>query len=216
MGHGVRAALVTSMVRALMEQHSAEVSDPGELLSHVNVGLVSILKNTGMVVFVTSLVLIADMQTRRFCYANAGHPRPFHIRRKQGTTLSLNGPSGPALGVFEAAKYGSQSVEMTPGDLIILFTDGLFEVENPEAELFSQRDLHAAVEKWSGAPPAQLFKELLGEVRSFARREEFDDDVCIVGVEVAIPASESLGGENPVQNGAGANGDVEAGARKDN
>ena len=113
MGHGVRAALVTSMVRALLEQNASDNSDPGELLSRINIGLISILKNTGMVVFVTALVLIADLEKQEFSYANAGHPRPLHIRRKLGTTQSFQGASGPALGLFDGAKHKSTSVEMS-------------------------------------------------------------------------------------------------------
>jgi serine phosphatase RsbU (regulator of sigma subunit) len=185
MGHGVRAALVTSMVRALMEQHSGATSDPGELLMRINLGLVSILKHTGLTVFVTALVLIADTEAMEFSYANAGHPRPLHVRRQLGETQSLHGPHGPALGLFDSAKYQSSRMPMAPGDLVILYTDGLFEVEGPNADLYTQRDLQAAVHKRSGTAPAQLFESLLAEIRAFARRTEFDDDVCIVGVEVA-------------------------------
>jgi serine phosphatase RsbU (regulator of sigma subunit) len=185
MGHGVRAALITSMVRALMEQHSGATSDPGELLMRINLGLVSILKHTGLTVFVTALVLIADTEAMEFSYANAGHPRPLHVRRQLGETQSLHGPHGPALGLFDSAKYQSSRMPMAPGDLVILYTDGLFEVEGPNADLYTQRDLQAAVHKRSGAAPAQLFESLLAEIRAFARRTEFDDDVCIVGVEVA-------------------------------
>ncbi len=194
MGHGVRAALITSMVRALMEQHSGATTDPGELLMRINVGLVSILKQTGLVVFVTALVLIADTEAMEFHYANAGHPRPLHLRRQLGETQSLLGPSGPALGLFDGAKYQSSRMAMAPGDLVILYTDGLFEVEGPNGDLYTQRDLQAAVHQRSGAAPAHLFESLLAEIRGFSQRPDFDDDVCIVGVEVAGKHEELDGG----------------------
>jgi len=186
----------TSAGKALLEQNASDNSDPGELLSRINIGLISILKNTGMVVFVTALVLIADLEKQEFSYANAGHPRPLHIRRKLGTTQSFQGASGPALGLFDGAKYKSTSVEMSAGDLIILFTDGLFEVESPTAELFSQRELHAAVDRRSAVPPDRLFTELLAEVRQFSKRDDFEDDVCIVGVEVTGEARMRTNGSN--------------------
>ena len=67
----------------------------------------------------------------------------------------------------------------------MLFTDGLFEVESPGNDFYSQEQLLEAVRKRSGLHPDELFPEIIEEIRGFAARPDFDDDVCIVGVEMA-------------------------------
>lgn len=76
MGHGVRAALVTAMMRALEEQLGDSAGNPGALLTEINRGLSSILRQSGTTLFATACYLIADVATSRIAYANAGHPSP--------------------------------------------------------------------------------------------------------------------------------------------
>jgi serine phosphatase RsbU (regulator of sigma subunit) len=74
---------------------------------------------------------------------------------------------------------------MELGDLVMLFTDGLFEVENPDGELFTQEMVQAAFQKRMHLPISELFDDILAEINRFSGGQEFQDDVCIVGVEVA-------------------------------
>ena len=69
-------------------------------------------------------------------------------------------------------------------DLVLLFTDGLFEADNEEQEEFGDERLLSAVQRRSGMGVERLLDELLEEVKQFARAKEFDDDVCLVGMEV--------------------------------
>lgn len=204
MGHGVRAALVTSMMRALLEQHSGIESDPGRLLEQVNKGLNAILKNTGTTMYATAVMMIADAAQAELLYANAGHPKPLHIRRQDGETvpLEVRGKRG-ALGLFPEANFATTRTTIAPGDLIMLFTDGLFEVESTEGQFYSHEELLEAVRKRSELPATELFDQVIAEIRSFARRSEFDDDVCIIGIEVARfidPATESRRVSTPQMN----------------
>ncbi|MDB6152425.1 MAG: rsbP 1 [Chthoniobacteraceae bacterium] len=184
MGHGVRAALITSMMRVLLEQHSG--SDPGKLLTEMNRGLHSILKNTGTTLYATAFMMIADVARSELCFASAGHPKPVHVRRRIGETVSLApaGRSSPALGLFPEATYATGRSPMAPGDMIMLFTDGLFEVEAPDAQLYSQEALLEAIRNRSTLPTHQILEGVLREIRDFAQRPDFDDDVCVIGMEV--------------------------------
>ncbi|WP_395739834.1 PP2C family protein-serine/threonine phosphatase [Prosthecobacter sp.] len=185
MGHGVRAALVTSMMRALLEQHSGTDPDPGRLLSQINQGLHSILKQAGTTMYATGVMIIADAAKGEFQYAIAGHPSPLHLRRHEGKTVTLeaNGRAG-ALGLFADATFATSRSSMAAGDLIMLFTDGLFEVEDAEGDLYSQEDLVKAVDQRLHFPTSDLFQSVLAEVQAFSQRSDFDDDVCIIGIEV--------------------------------
>ena len=69
--------------------------------------------------------------------------------------------------------------------MIFLFTDGLYEVEGSEGEEFGEERLLAAVRKRIRLPAETLFEELLGTVQSFAGKKDFEDDVCLVGMEAA-------------------------------
>jgi serine phosphatase RsbU (regulator of sigma subunit) len=194
MGHGVRAALVTSMMRVLMEQHSAAVpADPGSLLTRINQGMTSLLRQTGTTLFATSLVMIADLARGELAFANAGHPNPLLIRRARGGTEALQGKSGPALGIFADAEYRSFRVPLAPADLVLLFTDGLFEVENGAGDLYSYEDLHAAVQRRESLAKEDLCDAVLAEIRQFAEGSEFSDDVCLVGMEMIARVAPSNG-----------------------
>jgi serine phosphatase RsbU (regulator of sigma subunit) len=186
MGHGVRSALVTSMLRALIEEHHECADDPGALLTKVNRSLFQILQHSGTTIFASSFYLVADAKTSCLRYANAGHPRPLHIRRSEcdAVPLTNNGSRGPAMGIFKDSTYGTVESPIVSGDIVMLFTDGLFEVESAENGLYSEQQLHAAVRRRATDPPEKLFERVLGEITAFAGKRGFDDDVCIVGLEL--------------------------------
>src|SRR5262249_29295510 len=76
MGHGVRAALITAMMRAMIESHAADAQDPGRLLTHLNSEFTGILKQTGTLVFVTVLYCVINVATGNVRFSRAGHPPP--------------------------------------------------------------------------------------------------------------------------------------------
>jgi phosphoserine phosphatase RsbU/P len=186
MGHGVRAGLITAMISALVEKYSAAAADPAVMLTKINHSLLAILKNTDSNLFVTGFYLVADAARSRMLYANAGHPEPLLLHRLRGEleSISTNGRGGPALGLFDDAKYRTCECPMAVDDFIMLFTDGLFEVEAPDAKIYSRGRLMAAVRERIRLPPAKLLADLLGEIRQFSQRFEFSDDVCLLGMDV--------------------------------
>src|SRR5690606_31152504 len=120
MCHGVRSALVTAMVRAMVEELKSVASDPGQLLTRINRDLRTILQQTGTPLFTTAFYIIADLENRQFLYANAGHPKPFLIHKENDRVESLknaDGKSRPALGLFQESVYPTTTIPMHPGDL---------------------------------------------------------------------------------------------------
>jgi len=127
-GHGVRAALVTAMIRALAEELNPLATNPGKFLSKLNSDLHAILRHTGTPMLTTAFYLVADWTTGTMRYANAGHPKPLHIRRSAGQVEPLanaGGKSQPVMGLFEGASYQTCEVKLSPKDVVMLFTDGL-------------------------------------------------------------------------------------------
>ena len=187
MGHGVRAALVTAIQRALVEELAGLGRQPGEFLTHINHALLSILRRTRTPMFASAFYLYLNSATGELRYSNAGHPKPLHLRRSQNRVdvLASNGSRpGSALGVFEHAVYRTFHSEAKPGDLILMFTDGIFEVEGAAGDYFDQQRLVAAVERRLQEPSDALLEGLLTETRDYSVKHQFGDDVCLVGVEL--------------------------------
>jgi sigma-B regulation protein RsbU (phosphoserine phosphatase) len=187
-GHGVRSALVTAMIRALSEELKPLALDPGQFLSKLNRDLYSILKHTGSPMLTTAFYLVADWKSGLLRYANAGHPKPLHARRSNSQVLPLSNACGkgqPALGLFEDAIYETSQSKLAAGDLVVLFTDGLYEVHNAANELYTQALLIEGVQRRANLAAPRLFDELLEEIGAFSGSRTFSDDVCLVGVELA-------------------------------
>ena len=186
LGHGLRAALVTAIVRGLLEQLTPVALDPRRLLSEINGGLLAIFRQTEMPMLVSAFYLVVNTVDGKMRYANAGHPRPFHVHRERGIAelLRFQAPQGPALGIFEKATYQNNHAEASANDLIVLFTDGVFEVEMAENDYYGTERLLAAVRKRMHLPAGQLFGEVVAEIQQCSVSEQFTDDMCLLGVEL--------------------------------
>lgn len=201
MGHGVRAALVTAILRGLVEELKPAGHDPARFLTELNRSLYAILHQTATPVFATALYLVIDVERSELRYANAGHPAPFHLRRGEGTvTLLADMKPGPALGVFDNTAYESAQCGFSAHDMVMLYTDGLYEVEGADGSFFTKEQLLAEVTKRLALPAAKLFDELVAEIKGFAVGSDFEDDMYVVGVEVEpLPPRPASGPENARQ-----------------
>ena len=187
MGHGVRAALVTAMMRALEERLGEMAGDPGALLTQINRDLCGILRQSGTTLFTTACYLVVDVATSRVTIANAGHPSPLLVSRATGgvVPLTTRATRGPALGLIEEVTYHSHEHPVAAEDLVLLFTDGLFEVDNASDEAYGEERLRESIGRRVGLTPVQLMHEIFEEIESFAKQPDFVDDVCLVGMEIA-------------------------------
>jgi serine phosphatase RsbU (regulator of sigma subunit) len=89
------------------------------------------------------------------------------------------------LGLFEKSVYPTSRCVVSPEDSLVLFTDGLYEMAGPGDEEFGRARLLAEVRQRLTLPTARLFEEVLAEVGRFGKGNAFDDDDCLVGVELA-------------------------------
>lgn len=187
MGHGVRSALVTAMLRAMLEELIPLAEKPGRLMAQVNQDLRAILRQTGAPMFTTGAFISIDRATGRLRYVNAGHPRPIIVHAADGRVDFLNPPPGapqPALGLFDEVDYASVESPLAPGDIVLLYTDGLIECENAGGDWFSAEKLKQSVEKRVGQRLSEICDGIVSDVRQFCGEDAFDDDVCLVGAEM--------------------------------
>ena len=134
----------------------------------------------------TAFYCVADAGAGLLRYSNAGHPKPLHVRRGAGQVLAIRnawGKSQPALGLVDTSSYQTSEILLAPGDRLLIFTDGLVEVQNPSGELYSQELLLGAVQRHINANAQQLLEALLRDVKTFAGGASFTDDVCMVSMD---------------------------------
>jgi serine phosphatase RsbU (regulator of sigma subunit)/CheY-like chemotaxis protein len=187
MGHGVRSALVTAMMRAIVGERTMAANDPGAFLHEINHHLLDILQRTSTPMFASAFYLIMDLTSGELIYANAGHPGPLWLRRMANTVQVLPGAAetaGPALGFMEEAVYEAARCTVEVGDAVVLFTDGLFEAEGADGEYGEER-LVSVLRHNLHKPLNPTFDDLLADVRHFTGSSDFEDDVCVIGMEVA-------------------------------
>jgi phosphoserine phosphatase RsbU/P len=186
MGHGLRAALVTAIIRTLLEELRPMMQNPGQFLSALNLQLRAILERVDEPFIATAFYLTVDTATKETQFANAGHPAPVRVRRNERLVeqiLPEGGKPGPGLGLFDDVNFPTSHSAFEQNDCILLFTDGLYEVESPAGEQFGLDAVIASLKSHSDLPAEKLFNTLLAEACEFSQKQEFDDDVCIVAVE---------------------------------
>ena len=189
MGHGMRAALITAIMRGLIEELMPVAADAGKFLTEINRSLRAILRRTREPFLATAFYAVADSAAGELRFANAGHPSPFRLQRDVNelhTLKEYDSRHGPALGLFEKTDYPTCLCPLASNDVVFLFTDGIYEVTNAAGEEYGQERLLQAVRKRIRKQPEELFGELLAEVQAFSGSREFEDDVCLVGVEAAL------------------------------
>jgi serine phosphatase RsbU (regulator of sigma subunit) len=192
MGHGVRAALITAMLRALIETHAAEAADPGRFLTELNGEFTRILKQTGTLVFATVLYCVVNIRDRDARFARAGHPAPLHVCRTAGevrTVASGEGSSGPAMGLIPNAQFKTTKTKLAPGDLLLFFTDGIIEAETVGGGDFGVEGLRKSVLSKLDQPTESLLEGIINDVYRFANSMVLTDDVCLVAAELQPSAN---------------------------
>lgn len=188
MGHGVRSALITAMVRALVEELKPLALDPGRLLTRLNRDLRSILQQSGNLMFTTAFYLLVDLEAHEYRFASAGHPKPLLLRSSIGGAEPLVEPGskgGPALGLFEQSVYTTHQRGLESGDQVLLFTDGLYEAETQGGNPYGYDRLISTLRSMDAPGSTALLDLLIARIRQTLAGGQFDDDLCLVEVSVA-------------------------------
>jgi serine phosphatase RsbU (regulator of sigma subunit) len=189
MGHGVRAALITAMMRAMIETHATEAVDPGRLLTQLNSEFTGILKQTGTLVFVTVLYCVIDVRVGKASFGRAGHPPLLHARRSSGEVQSImisGGSAGPAIGIIPNAQFKTTEANLEAGDFLLFFTDGIIEVEAKDGSQFGIEGLRESVRSNLKQPTESLLDTVVSDVYKFGDSTVLTDDACLVAAELSV------------------------------
>ena len=170
---GVPAALFMMSSRTLLKGASIGCDNPGDVLKEVN----DLLRETNeSEMFVTLLYGIYDPATGNFTYANGGHNEPLHVRPDGSSTL-LPRTGGIILGVIPDMEFDYKTVNVAPGETLFLYTDGVSEAMNMEAEEFGMERLGRI---FADSPPSDakdITMAVFKAVHAFAGETPQSDDI---------------------------------------
>jgi phosphoserine phosphatase RsbU/P len=174
-GKGIPAALLMSNLQAAVRAFASDAVEPRELCHQVN-GI--LCGNIAEGRFISFFYCLVDAAAGTLVYTNAGHYYPMLVRT-DGTSARLES-GGPVLGVLEGAEYQQAHVALTPGDRLVLFTDGLTEARSPADEEFGEERLLEAVIEHRACSAPSLQARLVNAVATFTAGRLHDDATLIV------------------------------------
>ncbi|MBK9315711.1 MAG: SpoIIE family protein phosphatase [Acidobacteria bacterium] len=175
-GKGVPAAIFMAVTRTMLKSVALTGLPAGECLRQVN-RLIS-LENTSYM-FVTLYYAILNIMTGEFEFSNAGHNLPYLIP-VQGEARMLPADNGIVLGIDENYPYRTEKLQLTPGDIIFLYTDGITEAFNQQKQMYTDERLHQCLKLTPGSSPKEIIQRVVEEVTSFAGNEPQSDDLTMM------------------------------------
>ena len=174
-GKGSPAALLMALLLAVLRTLVDEELDAPALVARLNI---QICRHSPGSRFITLFYAVYSPATGALTYVNAGQNPPL-LRRLDGRYERLTG-TGVALGMFEHSTFGAVDTTLGPGDMLVLYSDGITEAENPDGQPFEESGLELVVERFAAAEPADIGARVLKAVEEHARASRFADDLTIL------------------------------------
>ncbi|MEO7597334.1 MAG: SpoIIE family protein phosphatase [Opitutus sp.] len=184
MGHGVRAGLLTALIRGVVGELGERAEDPVHVLSEINQCLAPILERTGQPVFASTFFGVIDTAAGTLTYGNAGHPAPLIRRGHSGSVLRLSSMNPePAAGLIPKFVYSRQECRFEAGDLLLGYTDGVIEAADAEGEFYGDQRLSLFLAEDIGLSGEEVCGLLVEKLAKYSGSTVFEDDVCLVTIE---------------------------------
>lgn len=178
-GKGVPAALFMVIGKTLINDHTKPDTDLGQVFTEVN-DLLCKSNNEGL--FITAFEGVLDLVTGEFRFVNAGHEMPF-LARSGHAYEPYKLRAGFVLAGMEDMKYRSGSIQLSPGDKVFQYTDGVTEATNASHELYGMKRLSEILAKNTDKPPAELLPLIKADIDAFVGEAPQFDDITMLCVE---------------------------------
>jgi sigma-B regulation protein RsbU (phosphoserine phosphatase) len=180
--HGIPSALLMATARAFIRQRSALSGDISRVVSDVNRQLTRDVEDTGR--FMTLFYLFIDIGRRHLQWVRAGHDAAILYDPATDHFEELGG-EGIALGINQDWQYQSYEREgLRSGQIIMLSTDGLWEAQNEQGEMFGKEAIYDIVRRNASAGAGELLNTLLFAVTRFQKNQQPTDDITLAIVKV--------------------------------
>lgn len=179
-GHGIPAALISSMIKVAMQAVAIHADDPGQVLG----GLNRILWSEAHGQFASAAYVWIDTENRNTLYSAAGHPPLLCWRNTQGEIQRIES-NGLLFGVGPESEYPVCSIPLKPSDRFLLYTDGVTETENAAGEAFGDRQLERVVRDNRLQPASELSRQVLSGLQRWRPAAVTQqDDITLIVVDV--------------------------------
>jgi phosphoserine phosphatase RsbU/P len=179
-GHGIPAALISSMIKVAMQSVAVHAADPAQVLG----GLNRILSSEAHGQFASAAYIWIDTENRNALYSAAGHP-PLLCWRNIKSEMQRIESNGMLFGVEPDSEYPVCSVPLEPSDRFLLYTDGVTETENAAGEAFGDRQLEQIVRNNRLQPAHDLSRQVLSELQRWRPAAvNQQDDITLIVVDV--------------------------------
>ncbi|MBV8116024.1 MAG: SpoIIE family protein phosphatase [Silvibacterium sp.] len=175
-GHGMPAALISSMLKIAFAEQADSAADPAHLLSGLNQTLCGKFKGH----FVTAAYVFIDTEKKMLRYGGAGHP-PMLLRSHANGARELV-ENGLFLGSFPFAQYSAIELPFEQGDWVLLYTDGVLEMNNAKEEEFGIDRLKLFLELNGNQPSSKLVDAALAELAQWSAGREAEDDLTLLAI----------------------------------
>lgn len=179
-GHGVGPSLIMASVRAMLHVVTRRYSEPDRILSLISETIAPDLREGR---FITFFMGALDTQNHVLSYANAGHGPALHFERSEGTFRTLQSTGLPLGVVEEASIEPGPELELAPGDVLFLGTDGAVEVRNPNGDLFGRERLQQLIYENRRRPAVEILEAVRKAIIGFCPSCPPADDVTLLVLE---------------------------------
>jgi len=178
-GKGLSAALLAASCQAIFHSlNELYLFKPAKFVGKANTFIHEITNGSR---FITLFWMLLNDEAPALTYVNAGHNQPFLISGSKVTKLS---EGGCLIGFSDSSVYEQKTVSLRHGDIVCAFTDGVFEVQNPEGEEFGEQAIVEFIQQNSDLSAAELSSGLYKKIRNFSKNTSFRDDFTILIVKV--------------------------------
>jgi len=179
-GHGVPAALITSMAKVAFNSNSGRRKTPDEVLKNVNDDIYRLIGDLDH--YLTAYYGIIDLETGKFEYTNAGHHPALLYKKNKGDIIPLD-TDGYFIGAFDEVNYETKSVTLDEGDRLLLFTDGLIEARNLNGEFYDYNRLNKYLKEHTQLRVKEFLDGLVKDIDKFCENRPPDDDRAVLLIE---------------------------------
>jgi len=176
-GHGIGPALSVTQVRAMLRMCVRFDADLDDSFRHINDQLADDLASNR---FVTAFLGMLDTASHRILYHSGGQAPILHFHAASGEAEWLASSTQP-LGIMPGLPIGdARALDLAPGDIIALITDGIYEFEDPSQQQFGRDRLADVVRREQNGPMAGMIERIVETTESFARGVPQNDDMTIL------------------------------------
>ncbi len=179
-GKGMGAALFMALSRTLIRTYAVEYDTQPELA--LNAANRRILADTHAGLFVTVFYGVLDPSSGELTYSNAGHNPPYLLSGRHGNTIQELDRTGVPLGILDGVTWEQRVVHLSPGDVLLLYTDGITEAQNAQEAFFDEDRLREFVRASLGRSAQDIQDGLIAEVDAFVGDAPQSDDITLMVV----------------------------------